>query len=114
MLVRSAEQSASEGLCWPETGAFRRVEGLVREQARPVYLDRVCRSAPRYRRRSWWLDTSPVAQSRRAVKRWHGHAQDLWVRNVQIAAWVALGSAQAHVGAKYGLTRQRVMPRSRS
>lgn len=86
----------------------RIVENLVREQAGPVYLDRACRSAPRYRRRSWWLDTSPPAQSRRAVKRWHGRAQDLWVRNVEIAAWVALGSAQAHVGAKYGLTRQRV------
>ena len=84
------------------------VEDVVREQAGPVYLDRACRSAPRFRRRSWWLDTSPPAQSRRAVKRWHGHAADLWTRNVRISAWCALGSTQAHVGAKYGLTRQRV------
>ena len=84
------------------------VEDVVREQAGPVYLDRASRSAPRFRRRSWWLDTSPVAQSRRAVKRWHGHTADLWTRNVRISAWCALGSTQAHVGAKYGLTRQRV------
>ena len=80
----------------------------MREQAGPVYLDRPCRSAPRYRRRSWWMDTSPPAQSRRAVKRWHGHVADLWARNVAIAAWCALGATQSHVGAKYGLTRQRV------
>ena len=86
----------------------RIVEGLVREQPCPAALGRSCRSTPRYRRRSWWLDTSPPAQSRRAVKRWHGHAQDLWRRNIQIAAWCALGSTQAHIGAKYGLTRQRV------
>ena len=86
----------------------RIVEGLVREQPSPAALGRSCRSTPRYRRRSWWLDTSTTAQSRRAVKRWHGCAQDLWNRNVEIAAWVALGTAQAHVGAKHGLTRQRV------
>ena len=86
----------------------RIVEGLVREQPSSVFLDRACRSTPRYQRRSWWLDTSTTAQSRRAVKRWHGCAQDLWNRNVEIAAWVALGATQAHVGAKYGLTRQRV------
>ena len=80
----------------------------MREQAGPVYLDRACRSAPRFRRRSWWLDTSPPAQSRRAVRRWHGHEVDLWTRNVRISAWCALGSTQAHVGAKYGLSRQRV------
>ena len=84
------------------------VAALVEAQPSSAAVRRGCRSAPRYRQRSWWLDTSPPAQSRRAVKRWHGHAQDLWLRNVQIAAWVALGSAQAHVGAKYGLTRQRV------
>ena len=84
------------------------VEGLVREQPHPAALGRSCRSTPRYRRRSWWLDTSPPAQSRRAVKRWHGHAGDLWTRNVRIAAWCALGSTQADIGAKYGLTRQRV------
>ena len=86
----------------------RIVADVVREQAGPVYLDRACRSAPRYRKRSWWLDTSTLAQSRRAVKRWHGHALDLWNRNVEIAAWVALDVAQGHVGATYGLTRQRV------
>ena len=86
----------------------RIVERLVREQPAAVCLDRACRSTPRYRRRSWWLDTSTTAQSRRAVKRWHGGAQDLWNRNVEITAWVALGAAQAHVGVKYGLTRQRV------
>ena len=86
----------------------RIVEGLVREQPSSIFLDRACRSAPRYRKRSWWLDTSTTAQSRRAVKRWHGCAQDLWNRNVEIAAWVALGTSQAHVGAKHGLTRQRV------
>ena len=86
----------------------RIVEGLVREQPSPVALGRSCRSTPRYQKRSWWLDTSTTAQSRRAVKRWHGCAQDLWNRNVEIAAWVALGAAQAHVGAKHGLTRQRV------
>ena len=86
----------------------RIVEGLVREQPSSIFLDRACRSAPRYQKRSWWLDTSTTAQSRRAVKRWHGGAQDLWNRNVEIAAWVALGATQAHVGAKYGLTRQRV------
>ena len=86
----------------------RIVEGLVREQPSPAALGRSCRSTPRYQKRSWWLDTSTTAQSRRAVKRWHGCAQDLWNRNVEIAAWVALGAAQAHVGAKYGLTRQRV------
>ena len=86
----------------------RIVAVLVREQPSTVFLDRACRSASRYRRRSWWLDTSPVAQSRRAVKRWHGCAQDLWTRNVEIAAWCALGATQAHVGAKYGLSRQRV------
>ena len=78
------------------------------EQPSPAALGRSCRSTPRYQKRSWWLDTSTTAQSRRAVKRWHGCAQDLWDRNVEIAAWVALGAAQAHVGAKYGLTRQRV------
>ena len=86
----------------------RIVEGLVREQPSPAALGRSCRSTPRYQKRSWWLDTSTTAQSRRAVKRWHGCAQDLWNRNVEITAWVALGAAQAHVGAKYGLTRQRV------
>ena len=86
----------------------RIVEGLVREQPHPAALGRSCRSTPRYRRRSWWLDTSPPAQSRRAVKRWHGHAQDLWRRNTRIAAWCALGSTQADVGAKYSLSRQRV------
>ena len=86
----------------------RIVEGLVREQPSPAALGRSCRSTPRYRKRSWWLDTSTTAQSRRAVKRWHGCVQDLWTRNVEMAAWVALGVAQAHVGAKYGLTRQRV------
>ena len=86
----------------------RIVEGLVREQPSPAALGRSCRSTPRYQKRSWWLDTSTTAQSRRAVKRWHGCAQDLWNRNVEIAAWVALGTAQAHVGAKHGLTRQRV------
>ena len=84
------------------------VERLVREQPSGVYLDRACRSTPRYRKRSWWLDTSTTAQSRRAVKRWHGRPQDLWVRNVRIAAWAALGASQAHVGAEYGVTRQRV------
>ena len=84
------------------------MEGLVREQPSAVYLDRACRSTPRYQRRSWWLDTSTTAQSRRAVTRWHGRPQDLWVRNVRIAAWAALGASQAHVGAKYGITRQRV------
>ena len=86
----------------------RIVEGLVREQPSPAALGRSCRSTPRYQKRSWWLDTSTTAQSRRAVKRWHGCAQDLWNRNVEIAAWVALGAAQAHVGTKHGLTRQRV------
>ena len=86
----------------------RIVEGLVREQPSPAALGRSCRSTPRYQKRSWWLDTSTTAQSRRAVKRWHGCAQDLWNRNVEITAWVALGAAQAHVGTKYGLTRQRV------
>ena len=86
----------------------RIVERLVREQPSSVFLDRACRSTPRYQRRSWWLDTSTTAQSCRAVKRWHGCAQDLWNRNVEIAAWVALGASQAHVGAKHGLTRQRV------
>ena len=86
----------------------RIVEGLVREQPSAVFLDRSCRSTPRYQRRSWWLDTSTPAQSRRAIKRWHGRPQDLWVRNVRIAAWVALGAAQAHIGAKHGITRQRV------
>ena len=86
----------------------RIVEDLVRVQPSPAVLGGPCRSAPRYREQSWWLDTSTTAQSRRAVKRWHGCAQDLWNRNVEIAAWVALGTAQAHVGAKHGLTRQRV------
>ena len=86
----------------------RIVEDLVRVQPSPAVLGGACRSAPRYRKRSWWLDTSTTAQSRRAVKRWHGCAQDLWNRNVEITAWVALGAAQAHVGAKHGLTRQRV------
>ena len=86
----------------------RIVAAVVEAQPRAAVLGRVCRSAPRYRKRSWWLDTSTTAQSRRAVKRWHGGAQDLWNRNVEIPAWVALGAAQAHVGAKYGLTRQRV------
>ena len=52
----------------------RIVEGLVREQPHPATLGHSCRSTPRYRRRSWWLDTSTPAQSRRAVKRWHGCA----------------------------------------
>ena len=86
----------------------RIVAAVVEAQPRAAVLGRACRSAPRYRKRSWWLDTSTTAQSRRAVKRWHGCAQDLWNRNVEMAAWVALGVAQAHVGAKYGLTRQRV------
>ena len=86
----------------------RIVERLVREQPARACLNRPGGAKPRYRRRSWWLDTSPVAQSRRAVQRWHGCAQDLWTRNVAIAAWCALGATQAHVGAKYGLTRQRV------
>ena len=86
----------------------RIVEGLVREQPRPAALGRSCRSTPRYRKSSWWLDTSPPAQSRRAVTRWHGRAQDLWRRNVEISAWCAVGTSQAHVGATYGLTRQRV------
>ena len=86
----------------------RIVERLVREQPARACLNRPGGAKPRYRRRSWWLDTSPPAQSRRAVQRWHGCAQDLWTRNVAIAAWCALGSTQAHVGAKYGLTRQRV------
>ena len=101
---RTARQAVSPARGWRS----RIVEGLVREQPSSAAVRQDCRSAPRYRRRSWWLDTSPPAQSRRAVKRWHGHAQDLWRRNVEIAAWVALGSAQAHVGAKYGLTRQRI------
>ena len=84
------------------------VEALVEAQPSSAAVRRDCRSAPRYRKRSWWLDTSPPAQSRRAVKRWHGHTQDLWRRNVRIAAWCALGSTQAHVGATYGLSRQRV------
>ena len=87
---------------------LRIVERLVREQPARACLNRPGWTRPRYRRRSWWLDTSPAAQSRRAVQRWHGRAQDLWTRNVAIAAWCALGSTQAHVGAKYGLTRQRV------
>ena len=101
---RSARSSAKTTRAWRS----RIVEGLVQAQPLRVYLDRACRSAPRYRRRSWWLDTSTTAQSRRAVKRWHGCAQDLWRRNVEIAAWCALGATQAHVGAKYSLTRQRV------
>ena len=101
---RSARSSAKTTRAWRS----RIVEGLVQAQPLHVYLDRACRSAPRYRRRSWWLDTSTTAQSRRAVKRWHGCAQDLWRRNVEIAAWCALGATQAHVGAKYSLTRQRV------
>ena len=101
---RSARSSAKITRAWRS----RIVEGLVQAQPLHVYLDRACRSAPRYRRRSWWLDTSTTAQSRRAVKRWHGCAQDLWRRNVEIAAWCALGATQAHVGAKYSLTRQRV------
>ena len=101
---RSARSSEKITRAWRS----RIVEGLVQAQPLCVYLDRACRSAPRYRRRSWWLDTSTTAQSRRAVKRWHGCAQDLWRRNVEIAAWCALGATQAHVGAKYSLTRQRV------
>ena len=84
------------------------VEALVEAQPSSAAVRRDCRSAPRYRKRSWWLDTSPPAQSRRAVKRWHGHAADLWVRNVAITAWCALGATQAHVGATYALSRQRV------
>jgi len=84
------------------------VEALVEAQPSSAAVRQDCRSAPRYRKRSWWLDTSPPAQSRRAVKRWHGHTQDLWRRNVRIAAWCALGSTQTHVGATYGLSRQRV------
>ena len=101
---RAGRSSANTTRAWRS----RIVEGLVREQPSPVFLDRACRSTPRYQKQSWWLDTSTTAQSRRAVKRWHGCAQDLWNRNVEIAAWVALGTAQAHVGAKHGLTRQRV------
>ena len=101
---RSARSSDKTTCDW----RARIVEGLVREQPSPAALGRSCRSTPRYQKRSWWLDTSTTAQSRRAVKRWHGCAQDLWNRNVEITAWVALGAAQAHVGAKYGLTRQRV------
>ena len=86
----------------------RIVERLVREQPARACLNRPGGAKPRYRRRSWWMDTSPPAQSRRAVQRWHGCAQDLWTRNVAIAAWCSLGATQAHVGAKYGLTRQRV------
>ncbi len=101
---RAGRSSANTTRDWRS----RVVEGLVREQPSAVYLDRACRSTPRYQSRSWWLDTSTTAQSRRAVKRWHGRPQDLWVRNVRISAWVALGAAQAHIGAKYGITRQRV------
>ena len=84
------------------------VEALVEAQPSSAAVRRDCRSTPRYRKQSWWLDTSTTAQSRRAVKRWHGRVQDLWVRNVQIAAWVALGASQTHIGAKYALSRQRV------
>ena len=101
---RTARRGVSPDHDWRS----RIVEGLVREQPHPAALGRSCRSTPRYRRRSWWLDTSTPAQSRRAVKRWHGHDQDLWRRNIRIAAWCALGSTQAHIGAKHGLTRQRV------
>ena len=33
--------------------------------------------APRFKARPWWHDQSPVAQRRRAVKRWHGVADSL-------------------------------------
>ena len=101
---RSARSSAKTTHDWRS----RMVERLVGEQPSGVYLDRSCRSTPRYQKQSWWLDTSTTAQSRRAVTRWHGRALDLWTRNVEISAWCALGSTQAHVGAKYGLSRQRV------
>ena len=101
---RSARSSAKTTHDWRS----RMVERLVGEQPSGVYLDRSCRSTPRYQKQSWWLDTSTTAQSRRAVTRWHGRALDLWTRNVAIAAWCAVGTSQAHVGATYGLTRQRV------
>ena len=101
---RTARRAVSPDRDWRS----RIVEGLVREQPSSAAVRRDCLSTPRYRRRSWWLDTSPPAQSRRAVKRWHGHVADLWARNVAISAWCALGATQAHVGARYGLTRQRV------
>ena len=101
---RTARSSTNTRRDW----RVRIVEDLARAQPSPAVVGRSCQSTPRYRKRSWRLDTSPPAQSRRAVKRWHGHAQDLWRRNVRIAAWCALGSTQAHVGATYGLSRQRV------
>ena len=101
---RSARSSTNTRRDW----RFRIVEDLARAQPSPAVVGRSCQSTPRYRKRSWWLDTSTPAQSRRAVKRWYGHTQDLWRRNVRIAAWCALGSTQTHVGATYGLSRQRV------
>ena len=101
---RSARSSAKTTHDWRS----RMVERLVGEQPSGVYLDRSCRSTPRYQKQSWWLDTSTTAQSRRAVTRWHGRALDLWTRNVAIAAWCAVGTSQTHVGATYGLSRQRV------
>ena len=43
-----------------------------RERERVPY-----RVRPRFKARPWWTDTSAVAQSRRAVKRWHGAANRL-------------------------------------
>lgn len=74
--------------------------------------------APRFKARPWWHDQSPVAQRRRAVKRWHGRADALTMAFVDYRkkecrrlrleghSWREIGRLQ---GLHYTVARRHVM-----